>query len=120
MFLLGGVIFTIYPISISHTIDQLDVNDFIFATGKLSLCYGAGSVIGPITAMLFLDRLGPNGIFSYLVIISTFLLISTFIFIIIKKGVSKEDKIKFKKMPRASLTPSQELTNNNNKKVKKK
>ncbi len=70
---LGGFSFTIYPLSISYTNDHLDPKDLVAATGGLLLAYGFGSVVGPLIAPLFMQSLGPLGLFIFMSVISTVL-----------------------------------------------
>ncbi len=69
-FLMGGFAFTLYPISISHACDKLENKDILAATAGLLLAYSVGATIGPIVAPFFIETMGPQGIFVYIVLIS--------------------------------------------------
>ena len=69
-FIFGGVSFTLYPISISHTCDYLEDRDIVAATQGLLLANGIGSILGPLFAPIFIDVFGPVGLFIYFAIIS--------------------------------------------------
>jgi MFS family permease len=61
----GGFAFTIYPLGITYTSDQLDPKHLIAATGMLLLAYSWGSVVGPILASTMMTLVGPAGLFFY-------------------------------------------------------
>ncbi|MEJ2478100.1 MAG: MFS transporter, partial [Desulfobacterales bacterium] len=50
MVLYGGLIFTIYPVSIARAHDLFDADDIVPASTVLLLCYCIGATIGPIVA----------------------------------------------------------------------
>ena len=75
-FIFGGLTFTIYPMSISQVCDCITEKDIHRAVGQLSLIYGAGAVIGPIIASVFIKTLGAPTLFVYITIVS----IVTFLF----------------------------------------
>lgn len=62
-FLLGGLTFTIYPISISHSIDNLDASHLVGIVGSLALFYGLGSMFGPVFSAGFMSLVGTSGFF---------------------------------------------------------
>lgn len=71
-FLLGGLSFTIYPISISHTCDVLKTKDIVAGTQGLVLTYSIGACLGPLIAPVFMDYFS-SGIFYYYILICIFL-----------------------------------------------
>lgn len=74
IFILGGVTFTLYPISISHACDSLDNKDITSGTQALLLFYSIGAVSGPLIAPIFIRLLGSSGLFIFFISISLFLL----------------------------------------------
>ncbi|MFC1832884.1 MFS transporter [Thermodesulfobacteriota bacterium] len=50
MVLFGGLIFTIYPVSIARAHDLFDSDDIVPASSVLLLCYCIGATAGPIVA----------------------------------------------------------------------
>ncbi len=66
LMLFGGLTFTIYPISISHACDSLAQKDIVAGTQGLLLAYSIGAMLGPFIAPLFMQVLGPDGLFAYL------------------------------------------------------
>lgn len=73
IFVLGGVTFTLYPISISHACDALDTKDITSGTQALLLFYSMGAVVGPLIAPVFMRTLGANGLFIFFISITLFL-----------------------------------------------
>lgn len=61
----GGFSFTIYPLGITYTSDQIDPKHLVAATGMLLLAYSWGSVVGPIIASSAMTAFGPIGLFLY-------------------------------------------------------
>ncbi|GAA0362563.1 MFS transporter [Bowmanella denitrificans] len=61
----GGVIFAVYPISLSQACDELNPSQVIAANQGLLLCYSLGAMSGPLLAPLFIQALGPDGMFVY-------------------------------------------------------
>ena len=78
IFILGGLSFTIYPISISHACDSLKANEITSGTQALLLAYSLGAVMGPLISPIFMSLIGPNGFFVYMILISSFLIYYTF------------------------------------------
>ena len=72
-FILGGLSFVIYPLSISHACDYLEAKDIVAASQGLLLAYGVGATIGPLIAPAFFKLLGPLGLFAFFILVSGFL-----------------------------------------------
>ena len=51
LFLLGGAIFTLYPVAISHGCDHMHPDDIIAGTQGLLLAYSLGACLGPVMAI---------------------------------------------------------------------
>ncbi|WP_210401725.1 MFS transporter [Lacimicrobium sp. SS2-24] len=68
---LGGVIFAIYPISLSQACDELQPEQMIAGNQSLLLCYSVGAMSGPLLAPLFINGFGPKGLFVYFVLLSS-------------------------------------------------
>ncbi|MBZ6064619.1 MFS transporter [Aeromonas schubertii] len=65
VFLLGGMAFSIYPLSLSHACDELHPDQVLGANQGLLLSYSLGAMIGPLLAPLLIRSLGPQGLFIY-------------------------------------------------------
>ncbi len=64
IFLLGGAVFSIYPIAVAITCDGLAPKDMVAAASSLLFTYSIGALIGPIIAPLFMNL--EDGFFLYL------------------------------------------------------
>lgn len=69
-FILGGLTFTIYPISISHACDNIDSNSIVSATQGLLLIYSLGAALGPLLAGLISFYAPDQGLILFLLLIS--------------------------------------------------
>ena len=103
MFLLGGLCFTIYPISIAQVCDHLeDDSNIVSVTGTLLFAYGIGAVFGPPIISLVVELFSSSAFFYYILFISS----SLFIFgVYTNKAVNTlkaEDQVEFIAMPRIS------------------
>jgi MFS family permease len=63
--LLGGAVFTIYPLSCAHTNDYVEPADLVSASAGLILAYGIGAIVGPQVASGLMEVLGPVGLFVF-------------------------------------------------------
>jgi MFS family permease len=67
--LFGGLHMPMYSLCIAHTNDHLKPEQMVAASGRLMLIFGCGSSLGPLTAALLMDAVGPGGFFWWLAII---------------------------------------------------
>ncbi len=65
--LFAGFSLPIYAITIAHTNDFISKDKFVAAGGGLQLALGLGAIAGPITCTIFMDSMGANGFFIYLI-----------------------------------------------------
>ena len=61
----GGFTFPIYSVSVAHANDFLEANDFVPASSGLLLVYGAGAILGPLTAGLTMGWIGAKGLYAW-------------------------------------------------------
>jgi MFS family permease len=61
-FLYGGLMFTLYGISVAHTNDHLKPGQVLEATRSLLLVYGIGALFGPILGGFAMESVGPQGL----------------------------------------------------------
>jgi MFS family permease len=64
-FIWGGLIFVIYPLSISHTSDCVGRALAVSAVSVITLIYSAGSMLGPLGMSALMSNLGRHGFFAY-------------------------------------------------------
>lgn len=58
-----GISAAIYPIAVAITNDLMESHQITAASTALLLSYGLGSIVGPLVSSLFMDFLGPRGLF---------------------------------------------------------
>ncbi|MET0067762.1 MAG: MFS transporter [Candidatus Thiodiazotropha sp.] len=61
-FIYGGLMFSVYAISVAHTNDHLASGQVLGATRGLLLLYGLGALIGPSAGGGIMDLFGPVGL----------------------------------------------------------
>jgi MFS family permease len=61
-FIYGGLMFTLYSISVAHTNDHLTAGQVLEATRSLLLVYGVGALCGPILGGVAMQVFGPPGL----------------------------------------------------------
>jgi MFS family permease len=68
-FFLGGIIFSIYPVSMSHVSDSLSKDKKVSIIHGLVVVYGVGNIVGPLITPGFMSFFGAPGLFIFFVII---------------------------------------------------
>lgn len=63
-FVFGGMLFSLYPICMSHTCDFIKPSNIVAATQGMLLSYGIGSVTGPIIVSTTMQLAGPYALFG--------------------------------------------------------
>lgn len=63
VFLFGGLLFVVLPLSISCANDRADSQSFESTAGTLNLLNAAGSWAGALIVSIFMDFIGPQGFF---------------------------------------------------------
>lgn len=61
-FLYGGLMFSLYAISVAHTNDHLEEGQVLEATRGLIMIYGIGALSGPLLGGIAMDIAGPVGL----------------------------------------------------------
>lgn len=65
MFLYGGMMFSIYPVSAALTNDFTDVADNVKTSGNLLMAYGVGAMAGPLAAGPLMQWFGRDSLFGF-------------------------------------------------------
>lgn len=58
-----GISAALYPIAVAITNDMMDSHEITAASTALLLSYGVGSCLGPLISSMFMELLGPRGLF---------------------------------------------------------
>ena len=69
MALLGGITFTLYPISITHACESLATEELVAGTQGLLLTYSIGAMLGPMIAPGFIELFGHKGLFAFFIFV---------------------------------------------------
>ncbi|MBD8526801.1 MFS transporter [Pseudomarimonas arenosa] len=77
LFVYGGFVFSLYPISVAHLMDRLEAETLLAGSGRVLLLYGAGATLGPILAGASMKALGPASLMYFSA--AALLLLSAFI-----------------------------------------
>lgn len=67
-FLVGSMLYPIYSLNVAHANDRADPSEYVEISSSLMILYGAGTVVGPITAGSAMQLVGPQGLLYYLAI----------------------------------------------------
>lgn len=65
---LGGLLFSIYGLSVAHVNDLIDPSRVLEVTGGLLLVNGIGAALGPTVAGIVMKGLGPGSLLIYLAV----------------------------------------------------
>lgn len=71
--LFGGLMSTIYPVSVAHAHDRMPADNIVAVSGRLLLASGVGSVLGPLIGSGLIQRHSIDGIL-YMIACAGFLL----------------------------------------------
>ncbi|MEX0961490.1 MAG: MFS transporter [Simkaniaceae bacterium] len=105
--LFGGLLFTLYPLSISYTSDRISTASITTITCVMLILYGVGSIAGPLAVPLALTHIGPHGLYLYVATLTIFL------FLFSNSRFGREEILKTPLSPPEPLAvPSEELTEN--------
>ena len=61
----GGLTQPFYGLVVSHANDYVEKDDFLAAAGGLIFAYGMGAIAGPTLTAIFMDWIGPAGLFVF-------------------------------------------------------
>ena len=91
-FILGGLIFAVYPLGISQVCDHVETKNIHSALGLLSLIYGIGATAGPILAPFIINLIGLKGLYLYLALVSLVLFLFSLYFRSSRPAIAMEDQ----------------------------
>ncbi len=62
--ILGGALYSLYPVLVAHAADRASVDSFLRVSGGLLLLFGMGAIVGPVFAGVAMALTGPHGLFA--------------------------------------------------------
>jgi MFS family permease len=68
-FLYGGLVFTIYGLSVALVNDRISQDEVLEAASSLLLVHGIGAALGPAIAGVFMDLFGPGSLLLYFALV---------------------------------------------------
>jgi MFS family permease len=102
MFIYGGMMFSIYPVSVAHTNDHPEATDRVAIMTNLLFLYGIGAVFGPFIGGYVIQLFGHTSLFILFILGGTFL--GLYAGYWLKRGViiTERDKSHFTPLVRTS------------------
>lgn len=98
----GGISFTLYPLSISHTCDHFSPYLIVKITCSLLIVYGVGCVLGPVIAAWIMNLTSPGGLFLYSAILSLLIALLGITRIFSGKTVPRDEQGDYMPLPRTT------------------
>lgn len=95
----GAMIYSMYPVIVSHANDRAAPGTFIQVSGGLLLVYGVGSIIGPAMAGFAMSSYGAPSLFAVVGVAHIFLILFALLRLRSTPAVEPLDKGSFKSTP---------------------
>lgn len=70
MILFGGIMFTLYPLSISYTADRIPEAPITTIVSVMLIMFGGGCIVGPLLVPLFMELLPHTGFFLFMGVVT--------------------------------------------------
>lgn len=102
MFILGGMLFPMYSLSVAYLNDRVQADAALDASRGVLLTYGFGALFGPILAGVTMSLLGPAGLFYYLVIILGGFVLFAILRTLAREAVPEAERSSYLPMTRTS------------------
>lgn len=98
-----AMLHTLYSLSLAHTNDWLKPEEIIAANAKLMIWYGIGSIIGPFSASLVMQAVGPEGLWLFLGGSALSLAIYVSLYLLARRRLKSDKDIEVAQEPYAPL-----------------
>lgn len=102
MFVFGGMMFSIYPLSVAHTNDHPDATDRVGITTNLLFVFGIGAAFGPAIGGFLMHYTGRYSLFALFIVAGTFLGCYAWYWKQYGVTISDEDKTSFTPLVRTT------------------
>lgn len=102
MFLIGGLCFPIYALSVACLNDSIHSSDALEASSGLLLVFGIGAFLGPLLAGSSMALTGPDGLFYYIALVLCLFILFDLVIIRYSPPVPEAERSTFIPMTRTS------------------
>lgn len=102
----GAVAFPIYAVSVAHTNDHAEPNEYVMISSVLLLMYGIGAIAGPFLAPLVMRWVGSGGLYLFAATIHLLLLAYILLRIRKRKHTEEDEHLPFSDSLAATQTAS--------------
>lgn len=102
MFVLGGLLFSIYSLSVAYINDRVQADDALDASRGVLLTYGFGALFGPVLAGAAMTLFGPTGFFYYLIFVLSGFTLFAMLRIFTQEAVPEAERSSYLPMTRTS------------------
>ena len=111
MFLYGGMMFSIYPVSAALTNDFSEASDNVEISSNLLMVYGIGAMAGPLIAGPLIQWLGRGSLFAYFAVTGAILAVCIqYQWWRYPKEIAPEEKSHFVPMTRTTQVAIESMT----------
>jgi MFS family permease len=94
-FAFGLVTLPAYSIVVAHAYDHAEPDQYVTMASGLLLIFAMGSICGPLIAAVFLERLGPGGLFLFMAIAQLALAGYVLVRLRLREAVPQEEREDF-------------------------
>ena len=98
-FLVGGMALPMHPLALSHINDRVPPGSAVGVSSVVSAITGVGAIIGPIIAALFMDGIGPEGLFWFIGAVYAGITGLALLRILTHEGVAAKERRAFTMVP---------------------
>jgi MFS family permease len=99
MFLLGGLLFPLYSLAVSYTLDWTPVHRTVAASGTLVRINGAGAIAGPLVAAALMSSFGADWFFWTIVVAGAVVVAFVAVRVVIADPLPVERQRRFVNLP---------------------
>jgi MFS family permease len=103
----GAFAFPLYAISVAHTNDHAEHNEYVMVSSGLLLMYGVGAILGPFVASALMTWTGPTGLFLFITSIHLLLVSYSILRSFVRESAPAEQHIPFGDALASAQTVSQ-------------
>ncbi len=99
VFVIGGLIFPMYSLALSHINDHVPAGSAVSVSSVYLFFTGTGAILGPIVAAVVIDRSGPEGLFWTIAVVNVAIVLFAVLRITTREGLPVEQQRAFTMVP---------------------